>query len=568
MWRPHGQGRWLGPEARVDFDPQVRSILADDAGVWRTARVVKCKPVSSVTLQIDPPPSWPSSGATRAVIVLTIQPDEGTQIAIEESGIPAGHRDEVERFWRSRLGRLARLAGRVRARRSHARQAVLVIHGIGEQQPGETLDSLVKSGVLSAEDGAQDRWVKPDRFSDSYELHRVTLKASEQRPTTDVFEFYWAHVIRDTTLAQIGAWAQRILFRWPVPQPIRPLWLLIWVALLAALAAVGASFAGVKIAERIAYSSVVIAVSATLWRILGEPFALNFIGDAARYLRPHPANIAHRQAIRQAGVQLIDKLHASGRYDRIVILGHSLGSVIAYDIVTHAWPGFHASHQNPSRATFGEITAVEKAVSDGTDPAKVQDLQHAAWRRHRINTQPWLVTDLVTVGSPLTYADFLLGKDAEAFAQFKADRVLPTCPPVTELEAATKHNRMTYDVPYADPLTSGKRTFVQFHHAAPFAVTRWTNLYFQTRRLGLVGDLIGGPVSAQLGPWIKDVPLTSPRQRFTHTWYWRRVEKEDQHRTALRDALCLDARQSLLELSREMPAFVLVGGEVRPADDP
>jgi hypothetical protein len=32
---------------------------------------------------------------------------------------------------------------------------------------------------------------------------------------------------------------------------------------------------------------------ATLWRLLGQPMALNFVGDAARYLRPHPANIAH-----------------------------------------------------------------------------------------------------------------------------------------------------------------------------------------------------------------------------------------------------------------------------------
>jgi hypothetical protein len=363
-------------------------VLADEAGVWRMAYVVRSKASSSVTLQIDPPLSWQSSGSTRVVIVLTTEPDEGTVITIEESDIPSDRRDEVERYWRARLQRLARLAGRVRARRRDVRQAVVVIHGIGEQQPGDTLNSLVTSGVLSREDGAQNLWVKPDQFSDSYELRRVTLEASEDRPTTDVFEFYWAHVIRDTRLGQIGAWVQRVLFRWPVPQPILPLWLLLWVALLIALGAVGASLFGVKFAERVAYSSVLIAVSTALWRYLGQPLAINFIGDAARYLRPHPANIAHRQAIRQAGVLLIDKLHASGRYDRIVILGHSLGSVIAYDIVTHAWTRFHTVHQDPSRASFAELRAVERAVFDGTDPSQVPDLQHAAWRRQRINTQP------------------------------------------------------------------------------------------------------------------------------------------------------------------------------------
>jgi hypothetical protein len=337
--------------------------------------------------------------------------------------------------------------------------------------------------------------------------------------------------------------------------------------LLVALVGVGASFFGVKFAERLAYSSVLIAVSTVLWRLLGQPLAINFIGDAARYLRPHPANIAHRQAIRQAGVLLVDKLHASGRYDRIVILGHSLGSVIAYDIVTHAWTRFNTVHQDPSRSSFAELRAVERALFDGTDPSQVPDLQHAAWRRQRINTQPWLVTDLVTVGSPLTYADFLLGKDGNAFAQSKADRILPTCPPVIEVEAATNHNRMTYDVPYPDPFASRSRTFVQFHHAAPFAVTRWTNLYFRTRRLGLVGDLIGGPVAGQLGAWVKDVPLTSPRHRFTHTWYWRPIENEDAHLIALREALCLDVRESLLDLLKQMPAFALIGGDARRKND-
>jgi hypothetical protein len=569
MWRPHGQARWLGPEARVDFDPLVRSVLADEAGVWRTARVLKYKVSSSVTLEIDALASWQKSAATRSVIALTTEEwNDGTLVTIEESGIPDGRSDEVERFWRTRLQRLAGLVGRVRARRGDVRQAVVVIHGIGEQQPGETLNGLVKSGVLSAEGGTQDRWVKPDRFSDSYELRRITLEATAQRPTTDVFEFYWADVIRDTTLGQIGAWAERLLFRWPVPPPILPLWLLIWTVLLITLGATGASLYGVRFADRVAHWSMLVAVAAAAWRFLGEPMVLNFIGDAARYLRPHPANIAHRQTIRQRGVQLLDKLHESGRYDRIVVLGHSLGSVIAYDIVTHLWIRFHTLHQNPSRSSFAAIMALERALVDGTDPSRIQDLQHEAWRRQRINTQPWLVTDLVTVGSPLTYAEFLLGKDAEAFAQAKADRVLPTCPPTTEVEAATKHRRMTHDVPYPDPLRSGKRTFVQFHHAAPFAVTRWTNLYFTTRHLGLAGDLIGGPVAGQLGSWIKDVPLTSPRHRFTHTWYWRVIDEVDAHRTALREALCLDVRQSLLELLKEMPAFALVEADARRKDEP
>ena len=558
IWRPQGQARWLGPQARVDFDPQVRSVLADEAGVWRTARVLKVKGASAVTMEADAPALWQTGGQTRIIIRLAGDGDSGTVVTVEESGIPPERLADVERFWLGRLDRLSGLVSRVRARRRDVRQAVVVIHGIGEQQPGETLSSLVSSGVLSREDGLQDMWVKPDWFSDSFELRRVTLEANEERPTTDAFEFYWAHVTSDTTLRQVTSWMQRLLFRWPVPPPILPWWLLMWVLVVLGVGASVAALFGVQLADRVAYGSALVAGAAALWQLLGEPLALNFIGDAARYLQPHPANIAHRESIRQAGVSLIEKLHASGRYDRVVLLGHSLGSVIAYDIVTHAWMRCNGEHRRPSKPKFTEIVAVEKALFDGTDPTTVQDLQHAAWRRLRANTQPWLVTDLVTVGSPLTYADFLIGHDPQAFVQAKSDRVLPTCPPVVEVEPKTTHRRMTFDAPYPEPLSRGTRTFTQFHHAAPFAVTRWTNLYFTTQHLGVTGDLIGGPVARQLGAWVRDVPLASPARGFTHTWYWRKVKQGDAHRTALRAALALDARASLLLLLKEIPAFALV----------
>ena len=419
--------------------------------------------------------------------------------------MPVDRRDEVERYWTGRLVRLGDLARRVNDRRRNVRQAVVVIHGIGEQQPGATLGSLVSSGVLSAEDEPQTLWIKPDYFSESFELRRATLKATQERPSTEVFEFYWAHVIRDTTLGQVASWLQRLLLRWPVPAPILPWWLLTWVLVLVALGAAVASFFGVALASRIAYGSLLVAGATALLRLLGVPLAIHFIGDAARYLQARPANVAHRQAIREAGVALIERLHESGRYDRIVLLGHSLGSVIAYDIVTHAWTRHHGQHRRPGMASFKEVVALEKALATPIGAAAAQDLQHAAWRRQRANTQPWLVTDLVTVGSPLTYADFLIGDGAAAFAQAKRDRVLPTCPPVSELETKTGFHRVTFDAPYDDPLGRGSRTFVQFHHAAPFAVTRWTNLYFSTRLLGIAGDLIGGPVVGHFGTWVHDV---------------------------------------------------------------
>ena len=68
---------------------------------------------------------------------------------------------------------------------------------------------------------------------------------------------------------------------------------------------------------------------------------VDYVGDAARYLSPLPRNIRLRQKIRGECVRLLRTLHASGEYDRIIVVGHSLGSVIAYDAITHLWQEFN-----------------------------------------------------------------------------------------------------------------------------------------------------------------------------------------------------------------------------------
>jgi hypothetical protein len=81
---------------------------------------------------------------------------------------------------------------------------------------------------------------------------------------------------------------------------------------------------------------------------LVQGLVLGYIGDAARYLSAEPSNIECRQAVREAGVRLLIHLHASSHYSRIAIVGHSLASVIGYDILTHAWQRFHNVVESPS----------------------------------------------------------------------------------------------------------------------------------------------------------------------------------------------------------------------------
>jgi hypothetical protein len=84
-----------------------------------------------------------------------------------------------------------------------------------------------------------------------------------------------------------------------------------------------------------------LSLSITGLFLVAQGFVLSYLGDAARYLSPRPRNIALRQKIRSEGLKLFRSLHASGEYDRIVVVGHSLGSVIGYDLITHLWQEYN-----------------------------------------------------------------------------------------------------------------------------------------------------------------------------------------------------------------------------------
>ena len=79
--------------------------------------------------------------------------------------------------------------------------------------------------------------------------------------------------------------------------------------------------------------------SVAAWTVIGAYLAINaaflqsYLGDAARYFRGSPANVAVRRAIRKEAVDTLERLHTSGLYDRIIIVAHSLGCVVSYDML-------------------------------------------------------------------------------------------------------------------------------------------------------------------------------------------------------------------------------------------
>ena len=160
----------------------------------------------------------------------------------------------------------------------------------------------------------------------------------------------------------------------------------------------------------------------------------------------------------RSGVTALRKLHIDRdedggrvmyRYGRIVVVGHSLGSVIAYDILRHYWHEVNGTIRVDPK-NFVEVERFDGGnggrCGDGAHAYADRDVfrhqQHEAW--HAVNVaRPsgeeltigpphearWLVSDLVTLGSPLTYAPLLLADGVDGLRRKQELRELPTCPP-------------------------------------------------------------------------------------------------------------------------------------------
>ena len=406
------------------------------------------------------------------------------------------------------------------------RQAVVVIHGIGEERPMQTVRSFVDAMVTTENDTKQKFWTRPDRMSDSFELRRLTAPGGGANwPLTDYFEYYWAANMRDTTWPEVLSWLGTLLFTsgGKIPQRIRWVWRASWALVLAGLAlAVVASVAFARLGAH-SFAGYSVAASILMFLLTGalNVVFLGYIGDAARYLSPKPENIAQRQAIRRDGVELLRRLHASGKYGRVVVVGHSLGSVIAYDILRFVFDELRnetPTSQTPERE--GILRAMRELIDQGikTDPSDAeaytaatavyvehfQGLQRALWRAERETASAWLVTDLITCGSPLAHAALLMADSEDDLIRREAERELPTCPP----RAQGTENPLTYVRTDADSPDDDATDIPVLHTSALFACVRWTNVYFRA-------DFIGGPVAPVFGAAVRDIvvePEDAPGQ--------------------------------------------------------
>jgi hypothetical protein len=470
--------------------------------------------------------------------------------------------------------------------------AVVVTHGMGEQIPMETLRGFVEAAWVTdtgvqwpspPDERPEDVWIKPDAVTGSLELRRITTRwtrsgasPNSKGPRVDFFEFYWADLAEGMTVQEVWDWLRTLLVRWPwqVPKGLMGAWLLLWAA--ASIVAILSIFALSPWPGGVWH--LIFAVAAAALGYLIQYVVAPYLGDVARYVRADPRNIAMRRMIRDRGLKLLDDLHASGAYERIIMVAHSLGTIIAYDLISFLWATREqALRVREDEPAFNRLREVEKAAHELADANETNraekrvDYREAqrAFRlalrsggadgtlREREPNEEWLISDLVTLGSPLAHASFLLARDDTDLTDKKTRWLFPTnWPQFQKIESEQREKIKARLEPVQTEVwgpAGGLFSYFRsektwsMHHAAPFAAVRWTNIY-DPHRLVFQGDIISGPIAPVFGEGVRDIDLRGLRGQariFSHTLYWAPVSTGD---VARRPASHIDTLRRAIDL--------------------
>ena len=159
--------------------------------------------------------------------------------------------------------------------------------------------------------------------------------------------------------------------------------------------------------------------------LLTRRFIVPYVGRIVRYTSAKPDNIAARQNIRHRGLVLLENLHSSSEYERIIVVGHSLGSILAYDLISYFWAARLDSRTVvEGSAEFQALQDLEKTVAE-LEKAPVGSERSAAIASYltaqrvfgealRARPKPkedepdrrWLITDLNHVGFSAQLREF------------------------------------------------------------------------------------------------------------------------------------------------------------------
>ncbi len=491
------------------------------------------------------------------------------------------------------------------------RQAVVVVHGQGEQRPMGTIRDFVEAlwtrdAALKLQDPRLDNkhrgkrsWIVPDDKDGLFDIQRVTCPALEGGRRTDFFELYYADIFNGTPLFTLWRWLRRLLWINPahVTDRMRWPWRVFWLLAICAALLTGAVVVSAREIVEFDWIGAFLTKEAQpglyllvaglvlilvprltpltnfLWGtsgwiggalgflglayvyfsiyafwylsglalevFLAVRFLLPYFGDAASYLSAHTETVESRQMVRSRGLRLLRSLHDDPAYDRVVIVGHSLGSVLAYDLLHILWGQVGPTNANPPPAfaqeALGEVDEfIRTHPKDKWSDFEVEAYQELQWKafdalrrqgaKDHLGDQArngWKISDFISLGSPLTSAQFIVADGPDDMERLREDRVMPTAPP-------RPYNSKFFSF-YEEP--SGA---FSAHHGSVFSVVRWSNVFDPFHPLLIMlGDPIGGPVSGKelFGAGVLDIAQrisgADPRERvFTHNSYWKNTSHD------------------------------------------
>ena len=386
------------------------------------------------------------------------------------------------------------------------RTAVVVVHGVGQQRPMTMVREVAHSYVSWCRTlpGAAHTpvWSVPDVADSSFELSSFVIPSDAEHPQQlHLYEGYWAGGVTGTRWTHLLRWTGRLLLRSPrsVPRRLLPVWGAVWLTLTLLVATVAALLATL-VSPRGALWWTAAGAVAVLALVGGVVLAS--LGDAARYVDDRAENVAVRHAVRRAVVQLLEVLHDSRRYDEIVVIGHSLGGIVAYDALRILW----------ARRTAGlDVAPLLPGLATQADRVETLARTPVPRRPHgpASGGPVWRVSDLLTVGSPIAYASVLIARRLLPLEALIEERAMPTAPP-----------QPAHGIPgvYWYPVERGREA--RLHHGAMFSATRWTNVHARA-------DFLGGPVTdlgADVRNHVLDGSAWTRVPGLSHAGYWRQPD--------------------------------------------
>lgn len=426
--------------------------------------------------------------------------------------------------------------------------AVLFIHGIGEQKPMDTLRGFVRAvkNCLEKYDD-REKYIslrnKPDYISGNNETRILRLPKTRKRKRIDFYEFYWANMMKDTQTSYLVSWLIKLIFQNPkkIPKNLRKVWCTIWGILFISIL-ISAYYAAHKLSLVLIPAILLTGIGLIfpIIKIIFKNILTQYVGDAGRYFMPSPPNIDVRYQIRKRGLELLRELQDKDRYSRIIVVGHSLGSVIGYDLLRLLWPEYNEIQEAATTdEAFDDFIEQINSLATGKekfDIKKYQELQSKCLKEQNKLGQKWIISDFITIGSPLLYLNYLTTQDVDLKTSI-VEREFPSCPPIADENK--KQDNENYNIYYINN-NNGVKTL---HHAGLFALTRWTNIYFDKDPIGgPAKDIFKNYVMCQLEngqskamvtdgvSGILDIEIKSPFSIFKlggHTKYWELCTKEE-----------------------------------------